>query len=181
MSITYADMQDIPRLNILINSAYRGEVSRQGWTTEADLLDGIRTDEQALTDIIKKRGSWLLKYTDADGNIIGTVHLEHQKEKLYLGMLTVAPPLQGRGIGKELLAAAEQKARQLECKSVYMTVITDRTELIAWYERHGYLKTGQTRPFPMNNPRYGIPKKYLEFTLLEKKNYLIIPESAKLK
>jgi ribosomal protein S18 acetylase RimI-like enzyme len=166
--ISKSTVADAEELNILINSAYRGESSKQGWTTEADLLGGIRTDVEGLQKIISKPGSILLKCSDETGKITGCVHLEKHDDKLYLGMLTVAPHLQGKGIGKLLLVEAENIAKQLQCNIIYMTVLTDRTELIAWYEKYDYVNTGIKKPFPMNDPRFGIPKKFLEFVMLEK-------------
>jgi ribosomal protein S18 acetylase RimI-like enzyme len=166
--ISAAELKDVSELNELVNSAYRGDSSRQGWTTEADLLDGIRIDEERLTEVIQKQDSVILKYTDDKNKIIGCVHLEKKGHKMYLGMLTVSPTLQSRGIGKELIRTSEAYAMRQNCFSVYMSVITDRTELIAWYEKYGYKNTGIKKPFPMGNPRFGLPKKELEFVVLEK-------------
>jgi ribosomal protein S18 acetylase RimI-like enzyme len=165
--IAVANDADIPRLNALVNSAYRGEYSKKGWTTEADLLGGIRTDEQALTDVIHDQQSFMLKYV-LDGEIVGCVHLRKEGDELYLGMLTVSPDLQAKGIGKQLLFAAEGEARKRNCSAVYMTVISVRKELIEWYRRHGYVDTGERRPFPHDDPRFGIPKTRLEFVVLRK-------------
>ncbi|MBK5285645.1 MAG: GNAT family N-acetyltransferase [Bacteroidia bacterium] len=167
--IQKAELKDVSVLNALVNSAYRGESSKQGWTTEADLLDGIRVDDEWLKEQIEKPGSLILKYLDEQNKITGCVHLEKKGSRLYLGMLTVSPIEQGRGIGKKLMKAAEEHARNLNCLSIYMTVITERTELIAWYERHGYSNTGETKPFPEGDPRFGLPKKHLEFVVLEKR------------
>ena len=166
--ISKATLADVPTLSYLINTAYRGETSKQGWTTEADLLEGIRTDETAISELIQKPNAALLKYESDDGSLQGCVYLEKQKEQLYLGMLTVAPHLQNSGIGKQLLQAAEAYARQQNCTAVVMSVISVRHELIHWYERHGYQKTGATKPFPHDDPRFGIPKQRLEFLILEK-------------
>lgn len=166
--VLLADEQDIPELNILVNSAYRGESSKAGWTTEADLLGGIRTDEPALKTQLHAPGAFILKYVE-DGKILGCVYLKQEDKKLYLGMLTVLPTLQNKGIGKLLLAAAEEKAHKRNCTAIFMTVISIRTELINWYKKHGYYNTGITKPFPMNNPSFGIPKQPLEFIVLEKK------------
>ncbi len=165
--ITTATEADIPQLNQLVNSAYRGEGSKQGWTTEADLLDGIRTDERGLRETLNEPHSFILKY-EHDGEIVGCVHLRKDDNQLYLGMLTVSPNLQAKGIGKQLLFAAEDEARNRECNAIYMTVISQRKELIAWYERHGYTDSGERRPFPSNDPRFGIPKTHLEFVVLRK-------------
>ncbi len=166
--ISKAGLNDIEALNLLINSAYRGESSKKGWTTEADFLDGIRIDADDLKEIISRRDSQMLKYVNEKNRITGCVHLEKKREKLYLGMLTVSPELQNKGTGKLLLNAAEEEARKLNCKSIYMTVITLRTELIAWYERRGYTNTQVKKPFPMGDPAFGLPKRFLEFVVLEK-------------
>ena len=165
--ITKATTNDIPELNILVNSAYRGESSKRGWTTEEHLLGGIRTDEEGLLQTFENEQITILKYTEND-KIIGTVSLEKQGEKLYLGMLTVSPDLHGGGIGKQLLKAAEVFAREEKIPKIVMTVISVRAELIAWYERHGYIRTGETKPFPMDDPNFGMPKEFLEFVVLEK-------------
>jgi ribosomal protein S18 acetylase RimI-like enzyme len=165
--ISKATIADVSELNILVNSAYRGDSSKKGWTTEADLLGGIRIDEKGLTAIIGKKNSFILKYTEND-RIIASVMLENQQDQLYLGMLTVSPELQGGGIGKKLLKAAEEVAKELNLTKISMTVISVRSELIAWYKRHGYQTTGQTKPFPMNDPNFGLPTQFLEFIVMEK-------------
>jgi ribosomal protein S18 acetylase RimI-like enzyme len=166
--ITKAIVEDAPELDILVNSAYRGDSSRQGWTTEADLLDGTRTDAAAIAELIQTPGTTILKYVE-ENKIIGCVELRNQNGKLYLGMLTVRPHLQGRGIGKELLKTAEAEAEKQKCTSIFMTVISIRKELLDWYIRHGYQLTGERKPFAFNDPRFGQPKMNLEFVVLEKK------------
>ena len=162
-----ASVQDAPDLAMLINSAYRGDSSRQGWTTEADLLDGSRTDAAAIEEIIRQPDHWIMKYLEA-GQLLGCVELHKSGEKLYLGMLTVRPHLQGKGIGKNMLQGAEAEASKLKCRSIYMTVISIRKELIDWYIRHGYIATGEKKPFAFNDERFGQPKLKLEFIVLEK-------------
>ena len=167
-TISKATNIDVTALNTLVNAAYRGETSKQGWTTEADLLDGIRTDEEAIKETLTKENVWILKVLNEENEIVACVQLEKHLNKLYLGMLTVLPKLQGSGIGKKLLAKAEDFALEKKCNCIYMTVITDRLELIAWYERHGFVLTNEKKPFPSGNPRFGLPKKHLEFAVLEK-------------
>ena len=168
ITIARAEPNDVAELNALVNSAYRGESSKQGWTTEADLLDGQRTDEDMLQDMISPSNAMMLKAT-LENKIVGCVYLRQDNDRLYLGMLTVEPTKQGSGIGKQLLKASEQQAKDMSCRSVYMTVITVRTELIDWYLRHGYKRTDETQPFKTGDPRYGIPKQPLEFAVLEKR------------
>lgn len=163
-----ATLEDVSALEVLVNSAYRGESGKQGWTTEADLIEGTRTDVNGLMEILKKPGTTILKYVENE-KILACVELGREENKLYLGMLTVSPTLQGKGIGKELLAAAEQEAIKQNCIAIFMTVISVRTELIDWYVRHGYVNTGKHKPFLTTHPRLGRPKQQLEFIVLEKK------------
>src|SRR6478609_4885431 len=165
-TITPATEKDIPALDILVNSAYRGEGSKKGWTTEADLLDGLRTDPGSLLKIFQDPDAIILKYTGETG-IEGCVYLKKKKNALYLGMLTVSPELQAKGIGKQLLAAAETYAKQTGCPKITMTVISVRHELITWYKRHGYQPTGQTEAFP-SDPAFGLPRLALFFIVMEK-------------
>ncbi len=165
--IVKATLVDVPALNKLVNSAYRGDSSRKGWTTEADLLDGTRTDENAIKEFFIKPESTILKCLDGE-RIIGCVRLVKHGSQLYLGMFAVAPTIQNRGIGKKILLAAEDEARKRNCKSIDMTVISERTELIDWYKRNGYVEVGEKKPMVFDNPSGGIPKKDLYFITLEK-------------
>jgi len=166
--ITKATLQDIPSLNILINSAYRGETSKKGWTTEAHLLEGKRTTEEELTEINLDSKNTFLKFTEND-QIIGSVLLVEKEHQLYVGMLTVSPELQNSGIGKKMLAEAENHAKSLGLSTLSMTVVSVRAELIAWYKRHGYIDTGKREPFPSSDIHINISDKPLEFIYLEKK------------
>ncbi len=158
---------DVIALNQLVNSAYRGDSSRRGWTTEADLLDGIRTNEPQLLATIQNPAITILKYVQ-DGELAGCVSLENKGNALYLGMLTVSPDIQAQGIGKQLMQAAEAYAREHQCRKITMTVLSTRHELIAFYERRGYQPTGETKPFPMDDPNFGLPKQALDFIVMEK-------------
>ena len=152
---------------MLVNSAYRGDASRKGWTTEADLLEGeLRTDEPSLSQLLKNPNAVMLKFV-SDDHIAGCVYLEKQRFALYLGMLSVSPTAQAQGIGKKLLNAAEKYAQQQSCDSIVMTVISLRHELIDWYERHGYKRNGETKPFP-ENEKFGKARQPLQFVVLEK-------------
>lgn len=165
--ITKAALQDIPALVTLINSAYRGETSKKGWTTEAHLLEGKRTDEEEMTEILQDSKNTILKFTEND-KIIGSVLLVEKGHQLYLGMLTVSPELQNSGIGKKLLAEAEIHAKSLGLSSIIMTVISVREELIAWYKRHGYVDTGEREAFPESGIHVIVSEEPLEFIFLEK-------------
>jgi len=168
MSILIAEEKDIDSLVALMDSAYRGENSKQGWTSEADLFIGNkRTDETTVADLIKKPSAVFLKYLNEVGKLEACVLLNKKDTRIYLGMFSVSPSAQGKGIGKKLLAAANDYAREHNCTSIFMTVITVREELIAWYERNGYQKTGKVLPFPVDE-RYGIPTQPLEMLVLEK-------------
>jgi predicted N-acetyltransferase YhbS len=161
--------EDTEELVKLVNSAYRGESSKQGWTTEADLLDGIRADRNSIEAQLQVPGSTILVAKNDEAKMIGCVYLLLQGYRLYLGMLTVAPHLQSAGIGSRLLFSAEEFGRDNQCSSIIMTVIDIRHELIDWYKRKGYVNTGETKPFPKNDPSFGIPNQPLRFIVLEKK------------
>jgi ribosomal protein S18 acetylase RimI-like enzyme len=168
MGISEARLSDLEALNMLVNSAYRGESSRKGWTSEAHLLDGLRTTPQDLQKLMDPPKSVMLKYEDEQGSLLGCVNLQQKSGKLYLGMLSVNPDRQSGGIGKMLLLAAEEYARQRELKVIQMTVISIRKELIEWYERRGYKDTGESVPFPDPDPSFGIARQPLEFIVMEK-------------
>ncbi|MEO7530452.1 MAG: GNAT family N-acetyltransferase, partial [Sediminibacterium sp.] len=138
LSIAPLVRDDIVKLVNLVNSAYRGESSKKGWTTEADLLDGLRTNAESIHAIIKKPGAVILTARTDSKELAGCVYLQQQEQQVYLGMLTVAPHIQATGIGKQLLQAAENYARETDYKSIIMTVIDIRHELIEWYKRKGY-------------------------------------------
>lgn len=167
-TIEPATAEDVPVLNNLVNSAYRGESSRKGWTTEAGLIDGTRIDEAALLDLIRDPNTTVYKYVAA-GEIRGCVELRTEGDSVYLGMLTVKPDLQAQGVGKKLMQAGEDFARRKGCTKMRMTVVSVRDKLIAWYTRHGYALTGERKPFNMPDERFGIPKQKLEFVVMEKK------------
>lgn len=167
MPIIKATLADATKLTQLVNSGYRGESSKQGWTTEANLLDGIRIDELTMIKYFQDPYVTILKYVNDQGDIIGCVYLEIKGQRLYLGMLTVLPLLQANGIGRQLLHESEIVATELKCDSIYMTVITSRLELIQWYERRGYHATGELLPFH-EGTRFGVPLKEIELAVFEK-------------
>ena len=162
-----ATTHDIPALNKLVNSAYRSETAKQGWTHEADLLTGIRIDEEELINLINKEETFIIKYTDKS-TIVACMLLEQQDSAFYLGMLTVSPELQDKGIGKLLLKEAEKEAIKIGISKIRMTVISTRKELIDWYKRQGYIDTGIKKPFPAESKKFGLPLMPLEFILMEK-------------
>ncbi len=164
MSISCATPADIPALTRLVNSAYREE---GGWTHESHLLKGPRTNEAGITQLMQDPQSMILKYTNEEDVLTGCVYLQKQGNELYLGLLSVSPAQQGGGVGKDLLAAAVAYAREMQCTSIRITVISVRHELIAWYERHGYKRTDETEPFPAGE-KFGIQKQPLELVVLER-------------
>ncbi|MFI6559082.1 GNAT family N-acetyltransferase [Streptomyces sp. NPDC050534] len=160
---------DVDVLVALIESAYRGDSSRTGWTTEADILEGQRTDAEGVLDVIKSPDSRLLT-VERDGVVIACCQLEHRGAYAYFGMFAVSPQLQGTGLGKVIIAEAERAARETwGVREMHMTVISVREDLIAWYERRGYRRTGRMTPFPYGDERFGIPQRDdLQFELLVK-------------
>jgi len=172
MILRPAETADLPAVADLVNSAYRGDSSRQGWTTEADYLDGQRTDADWLgRDLAADPQAVLLTMRDsADGPLLGCVWLEPAGQEVwYLGMLTVRPDLQARQLGRSMLVEAEAEAARRGARRIQLTVVNVRDTLIAWYERRGYALTGETRPFPYGDNRFGDPRrKDLAFVVLEK-------------
>ncbi len=172
IEFSQAEEHHINELIELINSAYRGEKSKVGWTTEADLLDGQRIDANLLKEHMEKEDSTILiaqEEGEEDGEILGCVHIEKQGNKMYLGMLTVKPELQNEGIGKKLMEETDAFADFWDCTKTQITVISVRNELIAWYEKKGFKKTGENKPFPYGDERFGVPKRQdLEFLVMEK-------------
>ena len=161
---------DIPDLHRLIESAYRGESSRAGWTTEADLLDGQRTDPEDLADILADPKQCLLTAWHG-GDLVGCVLIADRGEGTgYLGMLSIRPTLQGGGLGRRLVETAHAAmADRFGALRVRISVLPQRETLIAWYERLGYRLTGDTLPFPYGNPRFGLPKRDdLYFVVMER-------------
>ena len=161
---------DIDKIVTLVDSAYRGDSSRAGWTTEADFIDGQRTERQEIIDILARPASTILLCED-DGQLVATVQLNKSGDGAYLGMFAVDPQRQATGLGIKLLDQAEsfvQEEWSSEC--MRMLVISIRKELISWYQRHGYNKTGKTKPFPYGETRFGIPKRDdLVLEILEKR------------
>ncbi len=152
---------DLPALLNLIQSAYRGDSSRGGWTHEADLIAGQRTDLATLAGILADPSHLLLIASDDAGHVMGCVELTDLGDgRCYLGLLSVDPTLQSRGLGKQLITAAEADARtRFGAGHMEMTVIGQRSELIAYYQRRGYGLTGEERPFPYEDGRFGTPKR----------------------
>jgi ribosomal protein S18 acetylase RimI-like enzyme len=160
---------DAPAVVALVQAAYRGDASRAGWTTEADLLDGQRTDEDDVRSCIERPDSLVL-LAEQDGALLACAHVAVHHGAGYFGMFSVWPHLQGGGVGKRVLAEAERIARdELGQRSMRMTVIDQRHELIAFYERRGYMRTGAHEPFPYGDARFGLPRRDdLRFAVLEK-------------
>lgn len=158
LPIEVAAEADLTALHALIEAAYRGDSARRGWTHEADLLDGQRTDMEALAAIVGDPGQRMLVARDAS-RLVGCIQLTSRDGSIgYLGLLAVAPDAQANGLGARLLAAAETcLATQLGASTVEMTVIRQRAELIAYYQRRGYVLTGEVRDFPYGNARFGEP------------------------
>jgi len=153
-----ATIHDAQSLADLVNSAYRGDSSRLGWTTEAELLDGQRTDKDSLAELIQTPLNRIEMAFEAD-KLIGCVHLKEEgKETLYFGMLTVSPALQSKGTGKEIIKHVEEIALEKNLKRIKITVIQHRKELISYYERRGFRPTGRYEEFPSHDPKFGLPK-----------------------
>ncbi|WP_299036774.1 GNAT family N-acetyltransferase [uncultured Pseudokineococcus sp.] len=185
-----AGPDDVAAVVALVQRAYRGEASRAGWTTEADLLDGQRTDAAAVGALVAAPGSAVL-LLEEDGRLVACCHVEARSPAAstgahpagtdpaaggttgegrlaYVGMVAVDPAHQGAGTGRAVLAGAEAHARDsLGATDLEMTVLAQRAELVAWYERRGWSRTGERRPFPYGDERFGRPRREdLEFVVL---------------
>jgi GNAT superfamily N-acetyltransferase len=171
MALTFrpATPVDSDRVIALVESAYRGDASRAGWTTEADFLDGRRTGPDDIASILARPQSRLL-LAENEGELVACAHVAVEDGAGYFGMFSVTPGLQGGGVGKQVLAEAERIAHEeWACPTMRMTVIDIRDELIAFYERRGYARTGIKKPFPYGDARFGLPKRDdLRFEVLEK-------------
>lgn len=173
ITFSRATAADVAAIVPLVESAYRGESSRAGWTTEADLLDGQRTDADWVASMIATDGTVILLARDPDGRLLACCELGAPKAPggpSYFGMFAVVPGLQGGGIGRAVLAEAERMAAdELGATSMEMTVIVQRPELIEWYLRRGYRRSGLTKAFPYGDERFGRPRRDdLAFEVLAK-------------
>jgi ribosomal protein S18 acetylase RimI-like enzyme len=169
LTFRLANHADIELIRALVHSAYRGDVSRRGWTTEADLLDGQRTDPAELQGFMDSpHARIVLAFEEA--RLVASVLMALEESAVYVGMFAVEPALQGRGIGRAILAEVERRALEDGvAHTLRMTVIGQRAELIAWYGRRGFLRTGERRAFPYGDPRFGLPlRDDLYFEVLEK-------------
>lgn len=168
MTARLADTPDVPAICALINSAYRGESSRQGWTTETDLIGGGRMDAPTIAEMIAQGNAFLV--IDGDDGPLASLSLERRDDCAYLGLLSVRPTEQATGLGKRLLAEAERwVVQEWGLHRIAISVVRQRTELVEWYERRGFRRTGKVWPFDINDERFGIAKvEGLEFVALEK-------------
>ncbi len=160
---------DIAAVVALVESAYRGDASRAGWTTEADFLDGRRTGPDEIEAILVQSRSRIV-LAERDGELIACAHVAVEDDAGYFGMFSVDPTQQAGGIGKAVLAEAERVARgEWGMNAMRMSVLDIRDELIAYYERRGYRRTGIKKPFPYDDDNFGMPKRAdLRFEILEK-------------
>ena len=172
MNLEHATEADYPEIIKLVNAAYRGVDDKvRSWNLETGILEGTRTDESLLQEEASAPGAKLLIHRDPEDNsILGTVLLVPAEHGAwYLGMLTVRPAMQDRHLGRALLSAAEDFAKSHGANSIRMGVLNVRDSLIAWYERRGYARNGETELFPYGDTRFGNPlRDDLEFVILDK-------------
>ena len=167
---TTARAADVPALVALINGAYRGDGSQRGWTSEGHLIAGPRISVESVRELIAAPDSAIL-VVRAQSGLFACAHVSKQAGGVcYLGLLTVRPSLQGSGLGRQMLAAAESYARSaFGARILEMQVVDAREELIAWYERRGYVQSGEQRPFPYDDQHLGVPRRDdLRFVVLRR-------------
>lgn len=159
LTVRVATPDDITSVVALVESAYRGESSRAGWTTEAGMLGGQRTDADRVAALIAATADTAILLAEHAEGLAGCVMVHRESATTaYIGMFAVRPTAQNGGLGRALLAEAERHARTAwDATTARMTVIAQRPELIAWYERRGYARTGDTEPFPYGDERFGLP------------------------
>jgi GNAT superfamily N-acetyltransferase len=153
---------DLEALAELMNAAYGGTGDTAGWTHVKDFLVGNRTSVSALRAEIQAspQAQFLLVRHPRTGALRGSVWLEPRSANVwYLGSLTVAPREQSSGLGRRILQAAERRMADLGATRVVIDVLNVRTSLLAWYERRGYIRTGESHPFPYEDHRYGVPQR----------------------
>lgn len=163
-----AAADDVDAIVRLVTDAYRGEASTAGWTTEDHLLKGQRTDAVMVTaSVVDPSGEVVL--AEAEGTLVGCIHVQRTAHGAHFGMFAVDPVLQAGGTGSALLAQAEDRARGWGCTTMDLEVVAQRAELIAWYGRRGYAATGETKPFPYGDERFGVPQREdLHFVVLRR-------------
>lgn len=169
ISLQPATPADYPDIIALTNRAFRDTSAEGSWNVE-DMIEGERVNDSLLRDDVAAPGANLLIWRGADGEHLGHVRLDAAPDGVwFLGLLTVRPDRQASGLGRKLLAAAEDWARERGAREMRMTVVHQRETLIAWYVRRDYELTGETKPFPYGDTRFGRPTRPdLFFDVLEK-------------
>lgn len=146
----FATLADVPQLAALIERAYRGPEAAKGWTNEAEILTGPRSSPAEIEGLIRDRYARFVTARDAD-RIAACALVKREEDGAYFGMFAIDPDLQGAGLGKTMMTKCEEAVRFLwGSKSLRLTVISLRVKLIEWYERRGYVQTGEEEPFPFD-------------------------------
>ncbi|WP_188037501.1 GNAT family N-acetyltransferase [Actinotalea sp. JY-7885] len=172
-----ARLADAEAVVALVHSAYRSDESRLGWTTESHLVGGQRVDAEMVRRLVADDDGAVLVLEDEDG-LLACCHVERRPGTAHLGMFAVRPMRQGRGVGRRLLAAAEDQARAWGREVLELTVLEHRPELLAWYERRGFVLTGVRHPFPYGDERFGVPRRP-DLTLLGMAKPLTTPSPGR--
>jgi len=158
----------------LVNAAYRGQGGESGWTSEIGLVDGLRVTAERLREELTGEGEPTILLMREGIRLLACVHLKNARSSAgepacYISMLAVRPGQQARGLGRRMLEQAEAQGRARGARVARMTVVSVRASLIAWYERRGYRRTGESEPFPYHDVRFGVPQRPgLEFVVLER-------------
>jgi len=146
----YATLADVPRVAALIEIAYRGEVAATGWTNEAAILKGLRSSPREVERLVRAADSRFVLALGGDV-LAGSALIKRHGDGAYFGMFAIDPSRQQQGLGKVIMAQCETAARELwAARYLRLSVISLRHELIGWYERRGFVRTGEHEPFPFN-------------------------------
>jgi ribosomal protein S18 acetylase RimI-like enzyme len=180
LSFRYAVEADVPPLVALIERAYRGPETAGSWVSESHLLKGPRTSNTEISELIAQPDSRFL-IAERHGRILGCCLIQRLgttecssgdigKGSAYFGMFAIDPTDHSTGLGKQILAEAERRVRDLwRSSSMVMTVINLREQLIEYYKRRGYTLTGATMPFPFSETSGEVTR---DFHLVEMKKDL---------
>ena len=147
LDLRIAAKADAQAIADLVNRAYRPAPHAAGWTHESHLVAGERTSAGQVRALFQPRSVILLLCSEA--NIVACVHLQGDSSGASIGMLATDPGLQAQGLGKRMLFQSE-RSEQLGASLFRISVLSSRPELLAFYQRRGYVLTGEVEDYPLS-------------------------------